>query len=212
MDRNNAPEHRYCDALLAVGASTGGTVALEELLSRLPIDAPGTVVVQHIPGRFSRPFTEKLNQSCSLNVKQASDGELIVRGTAYVAPGDQHLEVVTRNSQYYCRISDTEPVGRHKPSVDVLFKSVAKSVANNAVGVILTGMGSDGASGLLKIRQAGGATIAQDEKTSVVWGMPGSAVALGAADEILSLKHIAQRVETLFRIADSRAARVRQSP
>jgi two-component system chemotaxis response regulator CheB len=184
--------------LLALGASTGGTRALEEVIAALPINSPGTLVVQHIPSRFSRAFANKLNEKCALNVKEAEHGESIEQGAVYVAPGDRHLEVVCRKGDYFCRLLDTEPYRRHRPSVDVLFNSVARTVAANAVGVILTGMGRDGADGLLNIKQAGGFTIAQDEETSVVWGMPGSAVSSGAVDVILPLHQISGRVSALF--------------
>ncbi len=184
--------------LLALGASTGGTKALEDILRPLPENTPGTVIVQHIPGTFSQAFAKKLDQNTCLRVKEAVDGEPILQGHAYVAPGEQHLEVVRDGGTFCCRLLDTEPVSRHRPSVDVLFNSVARCAANNAVGVILTGMGKDGSSGLLKIHNAGCPTVAQDEESSVVWGMPGSAVSLGAVDTVLPLSNIPAHICTLL--------------
>ena len=185
---------RTTDRLIAVGASTGGTEAIKEFLMGMPPDSPGIVIAQHIPKAFSTPFAERMNRSCQLTVFEAQDGQQIMPGHAYIAPGDRHLLVVRSGARWICKLDDGPPVNRHKPSVDVLFRSVAQEAGYNAIGVILTGMGKDGAQGLLERRQAGSPTIAQDEATSVVWGMPGEAVAMGAAIEELPLQRIASRV------------------
>ena len=181
------------DKLIAIGASTGGTEAIKQVLVDFPADAPGTVITQHIPAAFSGPFAKRLDSMCAMTVKEAVDGEQILRGHAYVAPGDQHLMIERDGARFVCRLHDGPPVNRHKPSVDVMFRSVAQNIGTNAVGVILTGMGNDGAEGLKEMQDAGSPTFAQDEKTSVVWGMPGEAVKLGAADEILPLTKIAEK-------------------
>ena len=183
--------------IIAIGASTGGTEAIKDLLSRLPEDAPATVIAQHIPESFSEPFARRLNGLCALHVREAHDGQEILPGHAYVAPGSHHLMVASEGSRLVCLLSDGPPVNRHRPSVDVLFRSVAQSVGPNALGVILTGMGSDGAQGLLEMREAGAGTMAQDEETSVVWGMPKEAVKLGGVDRILPLDRIAKEVMAL---------------
>ena len=185
---------RSGDRLLAIGASTGGTEAIKEVLQQLPPDCPGTVVVQHIPRAFSASFAERMNRASALTVCEASDGQQILSGHVYIAPGDQHLLVVRRGARWYCELSDAAAVNRHRPSVDVLFRSVAKSAGGNAVGVILTGMGDDGTVGMAEMQAAGATTLAQDENTSVVWGMPGAAVRAGAVDKVLPLPHIAAAV------------------
>jgi two-component system chemotaxis response regulator CheB len=188
------PELRFrtTDQIVAVGASTGGTEAIRRVLERLPPNAPGIVITQHIPRAFSAPFAARLNASSQLTVQEAEDGALILPGHAYIAPGDRHLLVERDGARYRCRLCDEAPVNRHRPSVDVLFRSVAEQVGQNAVGVILTGMGADGARGLRLMRDRGALTIAQDEKSSVVWGMPGAAVALGAVERILPIDQIAE--------------------
>ena len=180
------------DSIIAIGASTGGTEAIRVVLEMLPPDAPGVVITQHIPEAFSRPFAERMNRCSALQVKQAEDGDLIMPGHAFIAPGDRHLLVVRDGARYRCRLNDGPPVNRHRPSVDVLFRSVAQCVGPNALGVLLTGMGEDGAAGLAEMHATGAFTIAQDEKTSVVWGMPGAAARLGAADMVLSLGRVAE--------------------
>jgi len=180
------------DKLIAIGASTGGTEAIRAVLERLPPDAPGIVVTQHIPEAFSEPFARRLNASSQIVVCQASDGQQILPGHAYVAPGNRHLMVRRDGARFVCALSDGPPVNRHRPSVDVMFRSVAQAIGQNAVGVLLTGMGNDGAAGLKEMQEAGAPTIAQDERTSVVWGMPGEAVKLGAADAVLPLDTIAE--------------------
>jgi two-component system, chemotaxis family, protein-glutamate methylesterase/glutaminase len=160
----------------------------------LPSDMPGMVITQHIPGSFSKPFAERMNRSSALNVSEARDGEQILPGHVHIAPGDKHLLVVRDGARYRCKLSDESPVNRHKPSVDVLFRSVAQNAGPNAIGVILTGMGKDGAQGLLDMRGAGAHTIAQDEASSVVWGMPRAAFECGAACQVLPLSAIAKAI------------------
>lgn len=195
----NRPPHRTTqfrttDRIIAIGASTGGTEAVKDVLLGLPADAPGVVIAQHIPKAFSAPFARRMNASCPLTVCEAHDGQQILPGHVYIAPGDQHLVVVRDGARYACKLDNGSPVNRHKPSVDVLFRSVAQQVGRNAVGVILTGMGKDGATGLREMREAGSPTVAQDEASSVVWGMPGEAVTLGAACEVLPLAQIPRRL------------------
>ena len=183
--------------IIAIGSSTGGTEALAQVVERLSPKTPGIVVAQHIPPKFSEQFALRLGRISGLNAMEAQDGQLIERGAIYVAPGDRHLRVKKRNNQYYCDVSSDAPVNRHRPSVDVLFDSVAESVGARAIGVILTGMGSDGAKGLKAMRDAGAHTIAQDEESSLVWGMPGSAVEAGGATSVLSLAAIAGKLSAL---------------
>ncbi|GAB3316835.1 protein-glutamate methylesterase/protein-glutamine glutaminase [Luteimonas notoginsengisoli] len=185
---------RTTDRLLAIGASTGGVQALRDVLAQMPADAPATVMVQHIPGAFSAPFAERLNRNSRMTVLEAVDNQPLLPGHAYLAPGGRHLRVVRSGARWHCRISDEDLVRGHRPSVDVLFESVAAHAGANASAALLTGMGNDGARGLLSLRKAGADTIAQDQASSVVWGMPGAAVALGAACEILPLDRIAQRL------------------
>jgi two-component system chemotaxis response regulator CheB len=203
--RNRAElRFRTTDQIVAIGASTGGTEAIRQVLELLPPDAPGIVISQHIPKAFSAPFAARLNACSQLTVQEAEDGALIMPGHAYIAPGDRHLLVHYDGARYRCHLSEEAPVNRHRPSVDVLFRSVAEQVGQNAVGVILTGMGADGARGLKEMRNRGAFTIAQDEKSSVVWGMPGASVALGAVDRILPIDQIA---EGLVRLGDTREER-----
>ena len=174
----------------AIGASTGGTQALEYILTSMPADAPGIVIVQHMPEKFTKSFAVRLNDLSKIDVKEAENGDRIIPGRALIAPGNQHMIVRRSGASYYVEIKAGPLVKRQRPSVEVLFNSVAKYAGNNAVGILLTGMGSDGAEGLLKMKQAGAATIAQDEKSCVVFGMPKEAIQLGAADSILDLKLI----------------------
>jgi len=182
------------ERIIAVGASTGGTEAIKDVLMGLPPDAPGIVIAQHIPKAFSTSFARRMNDCCRMTVYEAEDGQQVLPGHVYIAPGDRHLRVARDGTRYVCRLDDGQPVNRHKPSVDVLFRSVAESAGRNAVGLILTGMGKDGARGLLAMREAGSRTLAQDEATSVVWGMPGEAVSLGAAQRVVALPQIAAAV------------------
>jgi two-component system chemotaxis response regulator CheB len=196
------------NVILAIGASTGGTEAIRELLSGLPADAPGTVIAQHIPRAFSAAFARRLNESSALRVQEAEDGQQVLPGHAYVAPGDRHLKIERSGARYLCRLDHGPAVNHLRPSVDVLFQSVAQAAGARSIGVLLTGMGRDGAQGLLAMRNGGSQTIAQDEASSVVWGMPGEAVALGAAQLILPLSAIAVRLTALVAAMDiTRASR-----
>jgi len=185
---------RTTDRLVAIGASTGGTEAIKEVLAMLPADAPPIVIAQHIPAAFSGPFAQRIDRSSAISVSEAKDGDQLLRGRAFIAPGDRHLLVVRDGARYVCRLSDGPLVNRHRPSVDVLFRSVAENAGPNAVGVILTGMGNDGAAGLREMHQAGAPTVAQDEKSSVVWGMPGEAVKAGGVDTVVPLHQVAGKV------------------
>lgn len=189
------------DAIVAIGASTGGTEALRDILRAMPYDAPGIVIVQHMPAGFTAAFAEHLNASCKIEVLEASPGDRVMPGRALVARGNRHLIVQRRGFDLVVELTDEAPVCRHRPSVDVLFHSVANLLGRNAVGVILTGMGADGSAGLLAMKRAGAPTIAQDEATSVVFGMPKEAIDLGAVDVVLPLPRIAagilQRVPAL---------------
>ena len=193
---------RTTDRIIAIGASTGGTEAIKQVLMGLPPDAPGVVIAQHIPKAFSTPFAKRMNDCCQMTVYEAEDGQQILAGHVYIAPGDRHLLVARDGARYVCRLDDGPPVNRHKPSVDVLFRSVAQSAGRNALGVLLTGMGKDGACGLLEMLENGSPTIAQDEATSVVWGMPGEAVAMDAAQHILPLQEIAAALSALAAAMD----------
>lgn len=190
---------RTTDKIIAIGASTGGTEAIREILVAMPADSPGIVITQHIPPRFSTSFAKRMDSLSAMTVYEAEDGMQIVPGHVYIAPGDRHLLVERSGARYYCRLNDGPPVNRHRPSVDVMFRSVAQCVGPNAIGVILTGMGDDGARGMLEMKQAGAPTMAQDEATSVVWGMPGEAVKLGATENQLPLGNIAGKLITLGR-------------
>lgn len=183
--------YRTTDRLLAIGASTGGTEAIRAVLEAMPADAPAIVIAQHIPAAFSRPFAERLDRHSRMTVVQAEDDMPLLAGHAYVAPGGRHLRVQRSGARWRCRLGDDEPVRRHRPSVDVLFESVAAAAGVNASAALLTGMGDDGARGLLALRKAGAATLVQDEASSVVWGMPGAAVTLGAAQQVLPLPMVA---------------------
>ena len=180
--------------VIAIGASTGGTEAIAAVLSALPDGCPPVLVAQHIPEMFSRSFSERVDRMSALRVREATDGEPVEPGNAYVAPGNYHLSITRAGGGYACVVSQEERVNRHRPSVDVLFESVARAVAGKGVGVMLTGMGSDGARGLKAMREAGARTFAQDKATSVVWGMPGSAVELGAVEKVLPLQSIANEI------------------
>jgi two-component system chemotaxis response regulator CheB len=180
--------------LIAFGASTGGTEALREVLLAMPSDCPGIVIVQHMPEHFTRAYAERLNKECQIEVKEAVNGDEILKGRALIAQGNRHLLVHRTATQYWAEVKEGPLVSRHRPSVDVLFRSVAKCAGPNAVGVIMTGMGNDGAQGLLEMRQAGARTIAQDEATCVVFGMPKEAIDLGAATVVAPLYRIARTV------------------
>lgn len=182
------------EKIITIGASTGGTEAIKEILIRMPPDTPAIVISQHIPAAFSEPFAKRMNGCSAMTVYEAREGQRILPGHVYIAPGSHHLLVERNGADYICRLNDGPPVNRHKPSVDVMFRSVAQNVGPNAIGAILTGMGDDGAKGLKELQEADAPTIAQDEKSSVVWGMPGEAVKLGGADFIIPLKNITDKL------------------
>ncbi|MFL9582040.1 protein-glutamate methylesterase/protein-glutamine glutaminase [Stenotrophomonas sp. AB1(2024)] len=190
---------RTTDRLIAIGASAGGTEALRVVLEGLPADAPAVVLTQHLPATFSTAFAERLDRHSAMSVREATDGEAVLPGHAYLPPGGKHLRVIRDGARWRCRVDDGPAVNRHKPAVDVLFRSVAESAGANAIGAILTGMGDDGARGLLELKNAGAPTLVQDETTSVVWGMPGAAFKLGATDEQVPLERIAERLMSLAR-------------
>jgi len=194
--RSHGVQSDRCDTVIAVGASTGGTEALRALLTRLPVDAPPVLVAQHMPEYFTRLFAERLNALCQIRVEEAENNQAVRPGHAYIAPGGKHLRVQRSGEQgrFTLRLSAEDPVNLHRPSVDVLFDSAAIALGGRAVGVILTGMGRDGAAGLLRMKRAGAYTLAQDEASSVVFGMPREAIALGAVDEVASIRSMAERV------------------
>ena len=182
---------RTTDTVVAIGASTGGTEALREVLCALPPDSPGTVIVQHMPEKFTASFAARLNSLCRMEVREARDGDRVLTGLALIAPGDRHMQLVRNGADYRAKVFTAEPVNHHRPSVDVLFHSCAVNAGANATGIILTGMGNDGARGLLAMREAGARTFAQDEATCVVFGMPKEAIAMGAAQKVLPLERMA---------------------
>lgn len=182
------------EKVVAVGASTGGTEALRILFEALPSDAPGMVVVQHMPENFTRAFAKRLNDSCQVSVKEAENNDTVLRGQVLIAPGNHHMLLKRSGARYYVEIKQGPLVSRHRPSVDVLFRSAARYAGRNVVGVIMTGMGDDGAKGMLEMKEAGAYNIAQDEATSVVFGMPNEAIKLGGVDKILPLGKIAGAV------------------
>ncbi len=198
LAKETANSYSTTDKIIAIGASTGGTEAIKDVLYKLPTDCPGIVITQHIPGNFSSSFANRMNLICDMVVCEATDGQQIMTGHAYIAPGNQHLLVERVGKKYVCRLNDGPPVNRHKPSVDVLFRSVAQCAGHNAIGVIMTGMGDDGARGMLEMHGAGSKTIAQDKMSSVIWGMPGQAVEMGGVDHVVPLKGISDKILTLF--------------
>ena len=182
------------EKLIIIGASTGGTEAIRKVLQPLPPDSPGIMIAQHMPAGFTQSFAERLNSLCRIAVSEAKHGERILPGHAYIAPGGFHLSLTRSGANYVAQVDLEPPVNRHRPSVDVLFDSAAKHAGKNAIGVILTGMGRDGAEGLLRMRQAGAHTLAQDEASCVVFGMPREAIALGGVNEVVPLQEMGQRV------------------
>lgn len=181
---------RTTDRFIAIGTSTGGTQALESVLSRLPAVSPGIVIVQHMPEKFTEMFAARLDSLCAIEVREARDGDRVMPGLALIAPGGKHMMVARSGAQYRVEVVDGPLVNRHRPSVDVLFRSCAKFAGRNALGVIMTGMGDDGARGLKEMHDAGSRTIAEDESTCVVFGMPKEAIKLGAVDDVLPLDRI----------------------
>ena len=191
MSKKAARSHfRTTEKIVALGASTGGTEATARVLEALPSGFPAIVISQHLPVAFSASYADRLDRNCQMKVKLAENGEQIIPGHVYLAPGEQHLLVERDGARYVCRLNDGPPVNRHRPSVDVMFRSVAQNVGPNALGVLLTGMGADGAEGMKEMLDAGAFTVAQDEATSVVWGMPGAACKLGAAKEVKALDKV----------------------
>jgi two-component system, chemotaxis family, protein-glutamate methylesterase/glutaminase len=185
------------DIVVAVGASTGGTDALQVFLQAMPPDVPGIVIVQHMPENFTRSFANRLNDICRISVKEAENGDSVTRGKALIAPGNKHMLLKRSGARYYVEVQEGPLVNRHRPSVDVLFRSTAKYAGRNAVGIIMTGMGDDGAKGLLEMKDAGAKTIAQDEKSCVVFGMPKEAINIGAASLVVPLDKIASHLFNL---------------
>lgn len=189
-----SPGHSKIE-VIAIGASTGGTEAVKQVLSSLPAGLPPIIITQHISAMFSASFAQRLNDSSEITVKELDTNRApLVNGCAYVAPGDKHLVVVKRGNHLYCQLDDRPAVNRHKPSVDVMFDTVAETVGARSIGVILTGMGQDGARGMLRMKERGAHTIAQDQASSVVWGMPRVAVELNAAREVVSLNHVPKQI------------------
>jgi two-component system, chemotaxis family, protein-glutamate methylesterase/glutaminase len=197
LSRSTAAMVETTEKVVVVGASTGGTEALRSMLEVLPPDAPGIVIVQHMPEMFTRAFANRLDGLCRISVKEAQSNDTVLRGRALIAPGNRHLLLKRSGARYYVEVRDGPLVCRHRPSVDVLFRSAARYAGRNAVAVIMTGMGDDGACGMLEMKEAGAATVAQDEATSVVFGMPNEAIKRGAVDTVLPLPAIAAKVLSL---------------
>lgn len=185
---------RTTETVICIGASTGGTESLREVLEELPSDSPGIVIVQHMPEKFTASFARRLDSLCEMSVKEAEDGDTILRGRVLIAPGNLHTMIERSGARYYVSVKDGPLVSRHRPSVDVLFRSAARAVGANAVGIIMTGMGDDGARGLAEMKSTGAFTLAQDEASSIVFGMPKEAIARGGVDKIVPLQHIAQEI------------------
>jgi two-component system, chemotaxis family, protein-glutamate methylesterase/glutaminase len=182
------------ETVVCIGASTGGTESLREVLQALPADPPGIVIVQHMPEKFTTSFAARLNSLCAMEVKEAEDGDAVLRGRVLIAPGNRHTVLERSGARYHVSVKDGPLVSRHRPSVDVLFRSAAAAAGSNAIGVIMTGMGDDGAHGMQEMKQAGAFTIAQDEATSIVFGMPKEAIARGCVDRVLPLQSIASGI------------------
>lgn len=185
--------------IVAIGASTGGTEAIKYVLERMPADAPGILIVQHMPEKFTKSFAERLNNMCQLEVREAKDGDSIIPGLALIAPGNYHMLLRRSGARYVVETMQDPPVNGHRPSVDILFESVARYAGGNAIGVILTGMGCDGARGLLTMKVNGARTVAQDEESSVVFGMPKEAIRIGAAERVSSLDQMPEEICRLLR-------------
>lgn len=196
------------EKLIIIGASTGGTEAIREVLEPLPPDCPGIMIAQHMPPGFTRSFAQRLDGLCRITVKEAEHGERVLPGHAYIAPGGFHLSLARSGANYVAHLDQEDPVNRHRPSIDVLFDSVAQHAGKNAIGVILTGMGRDGAAGLLRLRQAGAYTLAQDEASCVVFGMPREAIAMGAASEVAGIADMSARLMARLMSYGERSNRV----
>lgn len=185
------------DKVIALGASTGGTEAILAFLREMPLDCYGIIIVQHMPELFTRSFAQRMDSICRISVKEAEDGDSVLRGRCLIAPGNRHMELRRSGARYYVHLDDGPPVNRHRPSVNVLFRSVARFAGKNAIGIIMTGMGADGAAGMLDMKNAGAHTIAQDEESCVVFGMPKEAIKLGGVSKVLPLFRIASYVSSL---------------
>ncbi|GAB7563356.1 chemotaxis response regulator protein-glutamate methylesterase [Methylobacillus methanolivorans] len=196
------------EKLIIIGASTGGTEAIKSFLMQMPSDCPGILITQHMPAGFTQSFANRLNTLCKISVQEAKGGERVLPGHAYIAPGHSHLLLARSGANYVTQLDDGPPVSRHRPSVDVLFSSAASSAGKNAIGVILTGMGKDGAEGMLKMKQAGAYNYAQDEASCVVFGMPKEAIATGGVDEVSSLSDMPGKVLQYLAANSARALRV----
>ncbi|MEE9397798.1 MAG: chemotaxis response regulator protein-glutamate methylesterase [Methylococcales bacterium] len=199
LSKGSVKRHfKTTDKIIALGASTGGTEAIKDVVRGLPLATPGIVISQHLPAPFSDSFARHVDAASEMTACIAADGQQVLPGNIYIAPGDKHLMVVRDGARYICRLNDGPPVNRHKPAVDVMFRSVAQNVGSNAIAVILTGMGADGAKGMKEMKDAGAPTVVQDEDSSVVWGMPGEAYKLGCNDNVVPLDLVAQ---TILRLA-----------
>ncbi|OGP74756.1 MAG: chemotaxis response regulator protein-glutamate methylesterase [Deltaproteobacteria bacterium RBG_13_58_19] len=198
-----APLTQTTNKIIAIGASTGGTEAIKEVLLRLPPNVPGVVIVQHMPPKFTTAFAERLDKMCALEVREAQDGDSVLTGRALIAPGNYHMLLRRSGARYYVQVKDGPPVHHQRPSVDVLFNSTAQTAGANALGVILTGMGADGADGLLAMKEKGAYTIAQDEATCVVFGMPKEAIKKGAANKVMPLLRISDEIQKVLTTSTS---------
>ena len=196
------------EKIIFIGASTGGTEATRELLVELPADSPAVMITQHMPPGFTKSYAARLDGLCRIRVAEARDGERVLPGHAYIAPGGRHLSVERSGANYVARLTDGDPVNRHRPSVEVLFRSAARVLGPNALGIMLTGMGADGARAMREMREAGSWNLVQDEASCVVFGMPREAIAAGAAHEVLPLQHIAPRLIERLRSAGGALHRV----
>ncbi len=201
-------DRRVTDRIVCIGSSTGGTETLRDVLEKLPADAPGIAIVQHMPEKFTAAFARRLNGLCAMEVKEAEDGDEICAGRVLIAPGNRHMLVQRIGARYQAVLKDGPPVSRHRPSVDVLFRSAAQHAAANALGIIMTGMGDDGARGLLEMRKVGALTLAQDEASCVVFGMPKEAIAAGAVERITPLSRVPREI---LDFASAQPAALRQS-
>jgi two-component system chemotaxis response regulator CheB len=194
MPRLDMPRALAVNKPVVIGSSTGGTQAIESVLTALPSDSPGIAIVQHMPEKFTAMYAERLDGLCAMNVREAKDGERLERGVVLIAPGGRHMQLRKSGGQYFVVIADGPAVNRHKPSVDVLFRSVAECAGGDALGIILTGMGDDGARGMKQLHDQGARTIAQNEASCVVFGMPKEAIALGAIDEVVDIRVVASAI------------------